>query len=265
MLERRRARQQMKRGGRQRVLVGAAVQRLTHQLLGRRVGYRADRHVRGRQAADVVRPAGDPEVRQQDSLITGFRVGEQDVGRLDVAVQQVALVRIVQRIGDGGDDLGDFRLGHAVGVALAQQARGIGALDVVHRDPDLALVLAAIVHTHDVRMPQRGRDVGLPVEPLPVLAVRRHRCRQHLQRVASRQPRVLRQVDLAHAAGCRAAARWCIPRTSHHRPTAWPNSTRRGYRSSVRCEPSAAREMQISIMPLSRRSLRAIGGNAGFR
>jgi hypothetical protein len=37
-------------------------------------------------------------------------------------------------------------------------------------------------------MPQRRRDVGLPVEPLAVLAVRRHRRGQDLEGVAAWEP-----------------------------------------------------------------------------
>ncbi len=78
MLERWRARQQMKRGGRQRILVGPAVESFTHQLLGCGVGHRADGHVRRRQAADVVGPAGDSEVRETGSAghwTRGWRAG----------------------------------------------------------------------------------------------------------------------------------------------------------------------------------------------
>ena len=142
-----------------------------------------------------------PKSAKQNSLIARSRVGQQDVGGLDVAVQQVALVRVVQRLGDGDHDLGDLGLGHPVRVALPQQPRRVGAVDIVHRDPELALEVAAIVHTDDVRMPQRGRDVGLAVEPLAILVVRRHRRGQYLERIAPRQPRMLGQIDLTHAAG----------------------------------------------------------------
>ena len=100
ILERRRARQQMERGRRQRVLVGPAVQAFTHQLLGRGVGHRAHRHVRCGQTADIVGPACDSEVTQQDSLLTRLGMSEQDVGGFDIAVQQVALMRIIQSVGD---------------------------------------------------------------------------------------------------------------------------------------------------------------------
>ena len=131
----------------------------------------------------VVSPARNPEVGQQDSLAIGLRVGEQDVGGLDVAVQQIALVRIVERIGHRRDDLGDLVRGHAVGIPLAEQPARVRAVDVVHRDPELAVELAAIVHADDVRAPQRCRDVGLPIEPLTVLTVGRHFVAQDLQRI----------------------------------------------------------------------------------
>ena len=103
-----------------------------------------------------------------------FGVGEQDVGGLDVAVQQPAVVRVVERARDGGDDGADVLDGHPLAVALLDQVRRVGALDVVHRDPQLALELAAVVHRDDVRMPQRGGQVGFPVESLPEFAVGGH-------------------------------------------------------------------------------------------
>jgi hypothetical protein len=63
----------------------------------------------------------------------------------------------------------------------------------------LAVVFASVVDAHDVRMPQVGCQVGLAVESGAVLRVGRHVCREHLQRIATRQPRMLGQIDLAHA------------------------------------------------------------------
>jgi hypothetical protein len=77
----------------------------------------------------------------------------------------------------------------------------VGTVDVVHRDPQLAVDIAAVVHLDDVRMPQRGRHVGLSVEAHPIFAVCAYRRRQHLERVEAGQAGVLSQVDLAHAAG----------------------------------------------------------------
>jgi hypothetical protein len=85
-------------------------------------------------------------------------------------------------------------------LVLLQQAAGIGALDVVHRYPQPAFRLAAVVNGDDVRMPQRGGILGFAVEPLAIFGVCRHLRRHHLQRVLAWQPRVLNQIDLSHRA-----------------------------------------------------------------
>ena len=55
------------------------------------------------------------------------------------------------------------------------------------------------MHADDVRMTQRGRQVGLAVESGAVLGVGGHVCREHLQGIATRQPWMLDEVDLTHA------------------------------------------------------------------
>jgi hypothetical protein len=86
VLKRRSTGQQVKGGGRQRVLIRPAVELPTHQLLGRSVRNRTDGHVGGGQPADVVHPAGDTEVRQQNSLFARLMVSQQAVGGFDIAV-----------------------------------------------------------------------------------------------------------------------------------------------------------------------------------
>ena len=89
----RRSGQQVKSGAGQRVLIGAPVERLTLQLLGRRVGHRAHRHVRLGQPRYVIDAASYSEVGQKNS--PRLRI-QQDVGRFDIAVQQPPLMRIIQ-------------------------------------------------------------------------------------------------------------------------------------------------------------------------
>jgi hypothetical protein len=91
-------------------LVGATVDLLTHQLLWGRVGNGTHGHVGGGKPADVVDVACDPEVGHQDPLlvIVVIDMGEHDVGRFDVAMQQALLVGIVERTGHGGDDAHDL-------------------------------------------------------------------------------------------------------------------------------------------------------------
>ena len=181
-----------------RVLVGAAVECQTHQLLGGGIGNRADRHVGLRQCGGIVDPSCDAEIGQHRTPATGIQLGQQDVGRLDVAVQQLALMGVVERVGDRGDDLHDFVGRHALAILLLQQAGSVGALDVGHRYPQLALVLAAVVNGDDVRVRQRGSVLGFAIETFAIRRIVRHVLRQHLQRVAAWQPRVLNEIDLSH-------------------------------------------------------------------
>ena len=84
------------RGG-QRVLVGATVDLMAQELLGGGVGDGPDRHLRRGQLELVVGAAGNPEVGQQDSaLLRLVDIGEHDIGRFDVAVQQSAFVGVIQ-------------------------------------------------------------------------------------------------------------------------------------------------------------------------
>ena len=191
----------MKRGRRQRVLIRAAVEVFTHQLFRRGVEDCTHRHIRRGEVAGVIDSSGNTEVAQQNSLVTGRRMGQHDVGRLYVAVQQPLLVRIVERLTDGRDDVENFVLGHAVRVAVAKQFARVRAVHVVHRDPDLAVHVAAVVYPDDVRVPQRRGDVGFAVEPLPVLVVGADVAGQHLEGIAAGQTWVLGEVDLAHASG----------------------------------------------------------------
>lgn len=108
------AREKVKCGGGQRVLVGAAVDVGARQLLGRSVRGRAYRQVCCGDSADVVKLAGYPEVCQEDSRPPGVvRPGEQDIGGFDIAMQQAALVGVIERSGHGGHDGDHLGDGHA--------------------------------------------------------------------------------------------------------------------------------------------------------
>src|ERR1700757_122357 len=74
----------------------------------------------------------------------------------------------------------------------------VAAVDVIHRDPELALELAAVVDPDDVWMPHLRGELSLAVEAQPVVVVGCQIRWQHLDCIQARQPRMLRQVDLAH-------------------------------------------------------------------
>jgi hypothetical protein len=190
----------VKCGAGQRILVGTPVDRLAHQLLGRRIGHRAYRHVGPGQPGGVINAPRDAEIGQEDPLRLPIGVGQQDVGRLDIAVQQPAMMRIIQRRADRGNDRHRFIDRHPAGKLLAQQPGHIAAGHILHRNPKLAIVFTAVVDPHDVRMIQVGRQLGLPLEPRPILRIAGQFRRQHLQRVLARQPRMRRQEHPAHSA-----------------------------------------------------------------
>ncbi len=128
-------------------------------------------------------------------------MGEQDVGGFDVAVQQAAVVGVIERTRDGADDVAHLVDRHAVRVALFHQPAGIGALDIIHGNPELTVEFAAVVDSDDVRMPQRCGQIGFPVEPVAEFAIRGDRLGEDLDHIAPRQPGVQRQIDLGHTAG----------------------------------------------------------------
>ena len=94
---------------------------LAHELFGGRVGHGADGHVGRGDAAGVIEWSGDAEVGEEHTGVIGIEVGDDDVGGLDVAVQQTFLVGVVQRTGDGGSDGYDVADWHARWVAQFEQ------------------------------------------------------------------------------------------------------------------------------------------------
>ncbi|OBG06229.1 hypothetical protein A5772_20425 [Mycolicibacter sinensis] len=82
-------------------------------------------------------------------------------------------MRVVQCTTYRADNLSDLSYWHTGGVALLKQVAGIDAWDILHRDPQLALVFTTIAYTDDVGVPQAGRQISFTTEPLPVFGIRR--------------------------------------------------------------------------------------------
>jgi hypothetical protein len=113
-------------------------------------------------------------------------------------VHDVVRVGVVERLGDLGHDVHGPAGCHG---PRLQRLVGVGAVDVLHRDPQRAVLgLAAAVHRHDVGVRQTGGDVRLTDEAGPELGLPGQLTGQQFERVEARQLRVLRQVDAAHAA-----------------------------------------------------------------
>ncbi len=190
----------------QRVDVDAVVQSAGLDLLRCGVGEGGE-HVAGTgELAGLIHCLGDTEVGEQHALgLFGIvAVGEQDVGRFDVAMPQPVPVREVQARAHLADDPQHPVDRHGRRRAL-QGLGGVDAVDVLHVDPQLLVGAAAVVHGHDVAVIQPGSQVGLPLEARPEAGVRGQVGAQQLQRILARQPGVVGQIDGAHPAGAQHA------------------------------------------------------------
>ena len=128
------------------------------ETLRRDVLERADRVARLRHPRFIDR-AGNAEVNQ-----IGEVVGvEQDVGRLDVTVDQADFVGGIQRAGDLLDDPD-----RACGIQrpVCQYGFQVAALDQAHVHIQLAVDFAVMVDRDDVGVIQTSGSVSLPAESL---------------------------------------------------------------------------------------------------
>ena len=116
-------------------------------------------HVRGSSSqsptlAEVLVLEGESEVRE-----TGFaRSVDQDVGRLDVPVDQPSGVGVMQGFGDRGNQFRRIPEGRS---SLSNPDRQVAAFDEL-RDHEAKTIVRAthVVDRHDVGMVQPGEDAG---------------------------------------------------------------------------------------------------------
>jgi hypothetical protein len=94
--ERRRASQALVQEAGERVLVGPAVDLFAFDLLRRDVGGRPERKIRAERGGLVGEAPRQPEVGE----VRVVACVEEDVGRLDVAVDEAASMRRVERTSD---------------------------------------------------------------------------------------------------------------------------------------------------------------------
>ena len=124
--------------------------------------------------------------------------GEQDIGRLDVAMDQPRLVRGTE----GQDDLADEGGGpdRVEGSLLGERLlEADPAGDVFHLDVVIPAVVAQVVDRHDVGVDQVGHDAGLGPEVLAHLGLVGHEPRvHHLDGAGAVEPEVLGAVDASH-------------------------------------------------------------------
>ena len=127
---------------------------------------------------------------------------DHHVRGLHVAVHHALAVRVVERHGDGREDAHDIGFGDARCPCVFRKIVVEGlAVDVVHHEERVAVVLLEGANLHNVGMNEPHRDerlvLQLPVRPL----VRHQDARQHLDRERLVvELRVLRQPHRTHPA-----------------------------------------------------------------
>ena len=161
---RRRAGEQRERRGGQRVdVAGARREPVAGEL-------RRPEARRPAAAKDRVRRRGHPEVDELDAPA----LGQDQVGRLDVAVddRRVERVQVRERLGGVGEVGEDARGCQAGAAALAQQRLEIGALHPVHRDHVAVALEEVLADERQPRVRWNGeQDARLREQVLAGLAV----------------------------------------------------------------------------------------------
>ncbi len=190
--------------------IGARVERLPERLLRRHVRNRAERRARAGQVAlrRGRRRRGQGgfgrrlEVRQhlRQTEVEHLGVtapGHEDVGRLDVAMDDARSVRGVERVGNLDPKLDQlFERHRPVADPVFQRL----AFEKLHRDEPLPAVLADLVNRADVRMVQRRRGARLAHEAVGRGAIAGQLIGQELQRDVTAKQKVLGAIDDAHSA-----------------------------------------------------------------
>ncbi len=158
--ERPRAGQELVEDGAQAVDVRAGVElrRLAPRLLGGHVGRRADHPaVEGERRLGAA-ALGQPEIGEIDSVVAV----DQDIRRLNVAVDDAQAVRVPQGLGQRGDPFDRSTKSRAADRQLVGE---VAALDQGGDQVQLAISLAGIIDRDDVGMVQDGRAARLAEEP----------------------------------------------------------------------------------------------------
>ena len=193
-VERQLSRHRLEPDDAQRVHIASPVDALPQHLLGTHVVHGAQ-HLAGRRRGRGFHEPGDAEVGHDGGIAPTL---EEDVLRLDVAVNHAPGVRVVERQRD-----------------LLQQARGIErrqrslrcetlgqrlAVDVPHHEEDDAVLLVGAVDGDDVGVRELCRGPGFAQEPVAHSRRLGQMRGQHLDRDFPVKIDIDREIDDAHPA-----------------------------------------------------------------
>src|SRR5688500_11933004 len=141
----------------------------------------------------VVERTGDAEVDE----VSEVGPGDQDVGRLDVAVQDAMAVGVGESLGylcDQGDGAAGIQPTSSDDLVEAC------AVDETHVDVEPAVTLAEVVNRNDVRVLEARRAVRLSAEPSTEVLIARDIGWKELERHGAATTSIERPVNLAHPA-----------------------------------------------------------------
>src|SRR6185369_10636390 len=136
--------------------VRAAIDRLSHELLGRHIRGRAE-HGTGLRILRRL-DARDAEVGNFDLAVGP----DDDVGRLDVAVNDAVIVGIIERTEQFAHDARDFF--YRKTLVLRKMVLQFAPDYELHRDKRDIAVLTEIIDGDDVRMIEPPRSLGLALK-----------------------------------------------------------------------------------------------------
>ena len=194
--ERRLARQQLVEHAAERVDVDAPVHRPALDLLGREVLDRPDDSAIARQARDGRRVLRQAEIAQIRVIGATVVVREQDVGGLDVTMDQASPMCGVERIAHLGDELdGALRVQPPEDL---QQAREVAAVHIPHRQVEQPVGLARSVDRDDVGMLEARDEPRLAQEALAEPLVARQALREDLHGHSPVEREVFGRIHRSH-------------------------------------------------------------------
>ena len=137
---------------------------------------------------------GQPEVEDLDDAFGC----DLDVGGLQIAMDDAAIVRRLERFGDLPSDRNDLADRQRTGGQAFGECRPLDELE--HERGDVSALLDAIDRA-DVGMIQRRERPRLVLEPRAPVRVVREGIGQHLDRDRASEPGIVRAIHLAHPAG----------------------------------------------------------------
>ncbi len=223
-------------------------------LLGRDVVGAADQVAGARQRRQPLL-AHEPEVDQQRAAVAA----QEDVRRLDVAVEDPALVRMVQRVRDLRERRGGARAVDAPGRVDEAAARDhVGErrpLDQLHREEPGAVAVADLLDVHDVVVAQAGRRIRFAQEALDRGGLQREVRLEDLERDELAAGATARPIDDTHPAAADLAFDHEIAEDAPFRRRRMPHRlppttvrTPEGYRARI----GAAVSFPVGVVPRPR-------------